>query len=264
MKRKPRPYHRTAALLNAQPQMAASRYGQRPRVVVPWKSLMALTPLVVLGALLAWVWADARWYVSDATLQIAGTASQPMAREIALASNLVGKHSLWLQPQTAAAQIMQTVAGVTAAEVDCRLYPTGCTVTVTERRPVAAWQSESGLLWIDAEGLTFQPYAERPTLPVLRGELPVLTEGRIAPEVLEGARALQKLGLAWDALVYHADKGWVWNDTEGRQVAFGVGSQKMEGRLQMYHAIVAHLEARSVFPWLIDVRFPERPTYSLD
>ncbi len=298
MKKKPeqRPYYRTTALLGAQQQPYSGRMrtsrartsGSRARTTdtpldIPWKLVALLT---LIGAVALWFLVDNRWYLMGEDIRVIGSSSQETALNAAIASDLLGWHGLRLRPRAAEAAITEQVPAITEAQVECSRFPAGCVIRVQERTPALNWVTENavganleasaaGIYWIDAEGVLLPAHEVRAGLPVVRGALPALTEGtnsRIRVAVLEGVTALTALGIGPTAdgssLEYHPDRGLIWTDPQGRRVAFGVGAD-MEARWNIYVALIAHLEARTVagngvFPWTIDVRFPEGPTYSLE
>jgi len=281
-----RPYYRTAALLGAQQQP----YGGRPRrsyapssrtadvhLNIPWKFVALFT---LIGTAVLWLLVDNNWYLMGEDIRVIGASSHETAVNVAMASDLLGWHGLRLRPRAATAAITEQVPAITAARVDCNRFPAECVIRVQEREPVLNWMVEnpagnSTVYWIDAEGVLMPANEVRAELPVVRGPIPDLEEGansRARVAVLDGMTALAALGIAADAngneLEYHLERGLIWTDPEGRRVAFGVGAD-MEARWNIYVALIAHLEARTVagdgvFPWTIDVRFPEGPTYSLE
>jgi hypothetical protein len=82
-------------------------------------------------------------------------------------------------------------------------------------------------------------------------------------EVMEGVAALAELGLPAAGLEYNAQRGLIWVDSEGRRIAFGVGSD-MRTRWRVYELLTDQLKAQGIFPWTMDVRFPGGVTYSLE
>jgi hypothetical protein len=301
MTKKPeqRPYYRTAALLGAQQQPYGGRArtsarrrtyapGSRARTAdlhldIPWKFVALFT---LIGAAVLWLLMDNQWYLMGEDIRVIGASSQETALNVAMASDLLGWHGLRLRPRAATAAIMEQVPAVTAAQVECNRFPAECVIRVQEREPVLNWVAENptganleasatGIYWIDAEGVLLPANKVRAGLPVVRGPLPDLEEGansRARVAVIDGVMALAALGVTADAdgngLEYHPERGLIWTDPQGRRVAFGVGAN-MEARWNIYVALIAHLEARTaagdgVFPWTIDVRFPEGPTYSLE
>jgi cell division septal protein FtsQ len=256
-------YYRTAALLSTQQQVYTR--GRRTRhteraLDIPWKLIVLL---VLVGSGIMWLLLDDRWYLMGEDIQIAGTGSTETARNVAIASDLLGWHGLRLRPRAAETLIVEKVTVVTEAHVECGRFPATCTIRVTERTPALNWVTEAGIYWVDSEGLHFPAQEVRTGLPVVRGPLPDAENARTLVPMLQGVEALAALGVATDALEYHPQRGLIWTDPQGRRVAFGVGME-MQARWRIYEALIAHLDARNVFPWTIDVRFPEGPTYSLE
>ena len=256
---------------------------------IPWKFIALFT---LIGAAVIWLLVDNDWYLMGEDIRVIGASSQETAVNVALASDLLGWHGLRLRPRAATAAILEQVPAITEAQVECNRFPAECVIRVQEREPVLNWvagntvrsnseasatsgTSVTGIYWIDAEGVLMPANEVRTELPVVRGPLPNLEEGadsRTRVAVLEGVTALAALGITADAngngLEYHPERGLIWTDPQGRRVAFGIGAN-MEARWNIYVALIAHLEARTaagdgVFPWTIDVRFPEGPTYSLE
>ncbi len=265
MKRKTRKrlYYRTAALLTTQPQVyprtRQGRYAQQTRDI-PWRLMLVL---ILFGSSVLWLLLDDRWYLMGEDLRITGVSTPQTLRDVAVASDLLGWHGLRLRPRAAEKHILEQVTVVTTAQVECRRFPATCTIAVTERAPVLNWVSGTAVYWIDKVGLRFPAQAVRDGLPVVRGPLPDVEKPQILVSVLEGVQALAALGVSTAGLEYHPQRGLIWTDPQGRRVAFGVGPA-MRARWDIYQALVAHLDARQVFPWTIDVRFPENPTYSLE
>jgi len=295
-KQEQRPYYRTAALLGAQQQPyggirmpARSRTsGSRARqpelrLDIPWKFIAMFT---LVGAVVLWLLLDNQWYLMGEDIRVIGASSQETALNVAIASDLLGWHGLRLRPGAAVTAITEQVPAIIAAQVECNRFPAECVIRVQEREPVLNWIAENGggqaaeastmrIYWIDAAGVLFPAHEVRAGLPIVRGPLPTQEESannqaRVA--VLEGVTALAALGIDSTAdrnnLEYRPERGLIWTDPQGRRVAFGVGGN-MEARWNIYVALIAHLEARAaagngVFPWTIDVRFPEAPTYSLE
>jgi len=280
-----RPYYRTAALLGAQQQPYSGRSRTPARTQtrasrsrtrasnlhlnIPWE-LTAV--LVLVSAVALWLLVDNRWYLMGEDIRVIGASSQETALNAAMASDLLGWHGLRLRPHAATVAIMEQVPAITEAQVACNRFPAECVIRVQEREPALNWVTENAVYWIDAEGVLLPAHEVRAGLPTVRGPLPEGENNRTRVAVLEGATALAALGIAMDAdgngLEYHPERGLIWTDSQGRRVAFGVGAD-MEARWNIYVALIAHLEARTVagngvFPWTIDVRFPEGPTYSLE
>jgi cell division septal protein FtsQ len=251
-----RQYHRTAALLGAQPQVA-HRAKRRWHVNIPWRWVGL--PVIIVGLLL-WVWLDPRWYVDASRLKIAGTASLDTARDVALTADVLTLHGLWIRPRQVISRVANSVPAVTAADVDCSFYPAECLITIEEREPQLLWQTADQRFGVDAEGILFPVADSVDDLPLLQGPLPA--SERIPQDILDGVEALQELGFPAEELTYHSERGLVWTDSQGTQVAFGRGWE-MERRWRMYEALASDLQSRGIRPRTIDVRFPDAVTYSL-
>lgn len=265
MKRKPRHYQRTAALLGAQPHVTQAR-AVKP-LTLPRISWQVALPLVLIGALVLWLVLDARWYVSEENVQVMGTTSQLLATEVARASDLLDWHSLLLRPQAAEDLILAAVPGVVAAAATCHRFPVDCVIKIEERSPHLVWQTESATYWADQHGTLFAAQDERDDLPRVSAALPDKKATVLPEDIMLGVDALTALELPEEIVLlsfdYHPRRGLIWIDAEGRRIAFGTGPG-MVARWQMYEALILYLDAKGVFPASVDVRFPSGPTYSLE
>jgi cell division septal protein FtsQ len=267
--KKPRRYQRTAALLGAQPQIAPTRIGYaKPKrgglnIALPRISWKIVLPLALVITLFLWLWLDDRWYLMGENLQILGTSSTGLVREVAMASDLLGWHGLLLRSETATALILENVPGVTAAEVTCYRFPAECRIEVAERVPAMVWATDTVTYWVDQEGNLFPAQSEREDLMRVAGPLPQIDEQKLPAQVQQGVIALVALDIAAEQIEYHPARGLIWVDAAGRRVAFGTGAE-MESRWQIYQALIAHLDAKGIFPWTVDVRFPAGPTYAFE
>ncbi len=253
-------YYRTAALLNAQSQVYARPRHRGRALDIPWR---LITLLLLIGGITMWLLLDERWYLMGNDMHIVGTRSPQIARDVAIASDLLGWHGLRLRPRAAEALIVAQVPTITKAQVSCSRFPATCTLTVTERTPVLNWVTGNEVYWLDGEGLYFPAHEVQSGLPIVRGPLPATEKPYAFVQVLQGVKALAALGVETEQLEYHPQRGLIWTDAQGRRVAFGVGAD-MQTRWQIYNALIAHLDTRNIFPWAIDVRFPQSPTYSLE
>lgn len=256
MAKRQRDYRRTAALLGAQPQNARqTRARRRQRVHVPGRWLV-IGFVVLLAGL--WFWLDPRWYVAPERLEVGGTASLEMARDVALAGAVLDVHGLWIRPGKVVSRVRMAVPAVTEARADCRRYPAGCRITIKEREAVFAWVTDETTHWVDPQGVLFAAREPR-DLPTLHGPLP--DPAQVSPRIWEGMQVLITLGVPADALTYDPTYGLTWIDPAGRRVLFGVGEEAMPARWRVYQALIEELTTQDVTVRLIDVRFPGGPTY---
>lgn len=259
-----RNYPRTAALLGAQPVVARQprgvyRTGQTDALAisVPWKVVL---PVVLVSATLLWLWLDPSWYVGVPRIRVTGSVVAETRREVALASDVLGLHGLWIRPSAIVSEVLAAVPVVYAADVNYRIYPASCTITVKEREPVLVWNSGDGPRWVDAEGYVMPVREERPDLPAVSGPLP--GGERVPLSVIEGMRALQACELPGGLLGYHHQRGLLWYSPDGVVVAFGVGTD-MAVRWDFYQRLITQLRDQGIAPSAVDVRFLRAPVYKL-
>lgn len=253
-----RRYYRTTALLGAQPMGRARRRRLLSSMRLSWRTVL---PVVLLVAGLGWLWLDARWYVASSRVEVEGASPQRVAA-IVQRSGLPGLHGLWVDERAVEAAVASMPA-IRAVEVERHLYPAGCRIIVEEREPSFAWVGPDGRRrWVSDDGVLFSPADDR-SLPEVVGPLP--DAERLPPPVVASVRALLAQGVHITALVYNPRYGLVWRDEAGEDVVFGLGeAEAMAQRWRLYRLLAEHLQQRGLFPLVIDVRFPEAPTYSLD
>jgi len=242
--------------------LGRSRVGGLPEVRVPpllARNLLLL--LAAIGAVALWLWLDARFYVLDPSVE--GTA-RVSADEVLQASGLPGLHILWVRPAKIELKIVEQLPALERAQVACKL-PARCTVTVVERQPRMTWEDEGGQLWwIDDEGVLFPAEESLSEGWMVRGPLPQGEDGRIDERVRVGLAELWAAGvdIPSQRIYYAPDRGLVFTDERGWRVIVGQGAG-VEGRLQLLERLAVDLEARSLRPRFVDVRFVDAPYYSL-
>ncbi|HEC33866.1 MAG TPA: FtsQ-type POTRA domain-containing protein [Chloroflexi bacterium] len=238
------------------PLVLGRRAATRPVTLGPIQVLGGLGAVAVLGLIL-WVACSPRFYVMGA--QVIGASRIPEGTILA-ASGLERLHILWVNGRKAEAQILAQLPSVEQAEVSCRI-PADCTIAIVEREPLLTWETEKGLLWVDAAGGALpasQPLEEQ---WLVSGPLPTDERGLVDKEVLIGLVELGRLGVQPGRIAYRSGRGLVLDDAAGWRVILGQGAG-MEQRLQVYAAVRAHLLAHDIHPRFVDVRFPEAPYYS--
>jgi hypothetical protein len=228
-------------------------------LVIPWRWV---TPLLVLVALGLWVAFGNAWYLMWDDLKVTGVFAPELRREVKIASDLLGWHSLMLHPEEAEAAVAAVVPQAMSVNITCRTIPASCEIAIMERVPILVWMDGATAYWVDREGVFYQAQGQRPDLPVIRGTRPIEDGPHSLASIQQGITALGVLGVPQDQLEYAPQQGLIWTDPEGRRVAFGVGADMAE-RWQTYEALVGNLAARGISPQVVDVRFPDGATYSL-
>jgi len=225
--------------------------------------------LIVLAAVTAagavWLTLDDRFYVYHA--DVVGTA-RLSPDEVFQASGLPGIHVLWVRSEEVEARLLAALPSLERAQVACGLLDR-CTIVVAERWPRMVWNDDGRLWWVDAEGVVFPAQDLAQAQEVLseglmvRGPLPQNEEGQLDERVRVALAELWAVGVdALPSLTYVPARGLVFVDEQGWRVILGQGPG-MDRRLQVLEWLEADLEARSLTPRFVDVRFPDAPYYSL-
>lgn len=233
------------------------------RASVRWiRGLLLLVAFVVLvGAL--WLTVDDRFYIYRTEIVGLGRLSPD---EVFQASGLPGLHVLWVRSAECEARLLNTLPTLESAQVACRL-PARCTITVTERQPRLVWNEDGQLWWVDAQGVVFPAeITAQDTSPdawSVRGPLPRGEDGELDERVRVALAELWAAGVDISPELYYVPgRGLILTDERNWRVIVGQGPG-MDRRLQVLETLAADLEARSLTPRFVDVRFADAPYYSL-
>jgi cell division septal protein FtsQ len=255
---KPRRFRRYDATGLSGTWEALPRPHLRRRVISgKWLALAAIA-LLVAGAIL-WLWLGDTFYVTR--VSVAGNALTP-AQEIVQTSDIGGLHILWVNAATASERIVNGNPAIKSARVDCQL-PNRCAIKVQERQPSVAWRFGGAVTWIADDGMAFA--AKRDTdLPLividaLQG--PALLPGKEADQrIVKAAVAVAKALPAVRQYKYTAEHGLEFQSKGGYPVYLGLGDN-MADRAMMWKAVEAELNAQSVTPQFVDLRYPLAPYF---
>ena len=197
------------------------------------------------------------------------------ADQISSVLGVMGQSSVLLNPAQMEYNILSAFPDIAAAQVTV-IPPARVVITVKERQPVAAWQQDGQVSWVDAHGYAFPPRGEIKGLVTVtaNGVPPAPANLNITQKI--GARpflttemtaalaALSKKVPQDAALIYDPQYGLGWNDSRGWRVFFGNSNGDMSTKFLVYQALVDHLAAESIQPTLISVEFPNAPFYRVD
>jgi hypothetical protein len=208
-------------------------------------------------------------------------AQRISAGEVSAVTGIVGKPGVMAFPQQIEANLRTAFPEFSSVHVAVTL-PAQVIVTVTERTPVAAWQYNNQLVWIDANGVAFPARGTaEDIIPVMAlGEPPAQPSSTLpAAQTLSAqdtARALisADMVLALQALQPHVPQGAIlmydpgyglgWTDPRGWQAYFGTSGADVPMKLQVYETIVNNLTQRGIKPTLISVAYPNAPFYRVE
>jgi hypothetical protein len=142
-------------------------------------------------------------------------------------------------------------------------------VAVSERVPVAVWDTGARRLLADGEGRAFRDVSPDPrwaSLPALyapEGPFPGLGE-ESSPDAVRAAQTLAPrldlMGMSGARLEFRPSSGVVVVPRGSPRMMLGFGDD-LDGKLAAYQAIRRELDRTRTSAELIDVRFLERPYY---
>ncbi len=195
------------------------------------------------------------------------------AEEINSVTGVVGQSIFMVQPDELETLLRTNYPELLSAEVNVYL-PNQVYVTVSERVPVILWQRGEGYTWIDATGVAFRPRGlEGGLVPVLAVDEPVpgtkLSDDPFSPspymqkELVDAILALSPLLPAGQTMTFDSTHGLGWEDPRGWLAYFGTSAQDMPLKARVYQSLVDSLMARSVYPEIINVVYPEAPYYRM-
>ncbi|MCP4539050.1 MAG: FtsQ-type POTRA domain-containing protein [Chloroflexi bacterium] len=229
------------------------------RTLSPSRRGALLALLAVLTAATMWLIIDDRFYVSH--VDVVG-AVRVSPDEIYEASGLSGLHILWAHPVGVENRILNSLPTIGSAQVKCRI-PADCAIVVVERQPRVVWDEGGLLWWIDEEGVIFNAQGALLDGWLVRGPLPRSEDGRLDERVRIALTELWSTGQdVASEFEYVPAQGLVFIDERGWLVVLGQGPGMVK-RLQVLERMTSDLEARSLVPKFIDVRFADAPYYSL-
>lgn len=255
---------------------SSARQGQAPSISLPriqfgprWFSTLLVMACVFS---IYFFFTDPTFLVRDVTIQ---GNSRIGSADINAVLGIANQSSALLNPAQIEYNILAAFPDISAASVQVNL-PAEVLVTVQERQPLAAWQQDGQMVWLDAQGYAFPPRG------VLEGLVTVSANGappapqEVDPTQLVGARPFLGHDLAaaiailspnlpeGATLIYDPKYGLGWIDPRGWQVYFGHSDGDMSIKFQVYQSMVDYLTQRNVQPTLISVEYPDAPFYRVE
>jgi cell division septal protein FtsQ len=213
--------------------------------------------LAGLGWGLYILFATPRFFVYGAAIH-GNTAVSSL--EIYRAGGIDSQNIFWLSAADITQKI-EALPNIKSAQVTLTL-PARVTITVVERHPELAWQTNQALWWVDEEGTIVPPKenVEGMLRIIDDDQLPVEAGVKVDPTIIRGAQSLRILAPDVSIIRYSRAKGLTVATPEGWPVYLGNGNE-IKAKLVVLTALLADLKARNVAPAFIDVRNPLRPVY---
>ncbi|MCS7325572.1 MAG: hypothetical protein RMJ86_08790 [Anaerolineae bacterium] len=224
--------------------------------------------VLILVVLVCALWMSAQWLLGEAwhirEVRVRNNGGVPVEAIIA-ASGLLRKHFLAHDAQRAA-EAVETLNGVVAAEVACRWNGHAwCEITVQPSRPLALWEGQRRRVWNDAEGYVQVAEGEVNAPLRLRADDAAIPAPatQLPPDLLRALLELSELQPEVKVYDYSAHFGIIWTPDGMQRVRLGVAEYEgaMRDKLRAAQEMLRHVRARGLRPLVIDVRFPDAPYY---
>ncbi|GAB4569223.1 MAG: hypothetical protein Kow0077_01380 [Anaerolineae bacterium] len=223
--------------------------------------MLSAVILLSLGIVLFLIFQTDAFYVHHIEV---GGINYVTAEEVFTLSGVANLHLFWIDPVEVRERVLKSPS-VADARVVVGWPPHGVQIEVREREPALIWEQAGVRTWIDVRGRVMQQRIDLEGLlriVVENSDTPVGPNVVIPQDVVDGALQLRALRPELDALLYDAVEGLGYQDVRGWRAWFGTGTG-MAARLNVYEAIVADLEARGIYPELIDVGDINAPYYKV-
>jgi cell division septal protein FtsQ len=237
-----------------QPKRVKAGAGLLWRLGVRPHQALGLTCLVLLVALTTVLFRSPSFYVWDAT--VTGAQWQD-AGQVYQMSGLEGLSIFYVDPAHVADTLVR-LPGVKQVSVRCRL-PNRVSIHITERTPVAIWQSEGVQYWVDAEGMLFSRYTDLPNpLVIVEQDAVARRPGEVVDaRVVETVRELHTLLPEVSAFGYSRNDGLLFATAQGRQVRARVGCDAVKV-VSALAAVEQKLANSRASAGLVDLRYETR------
>jgi hypothetical protein len=257
-----------------------------PSISLGWR---LLSVVLVMGLLVLFyhLWTSSLYQVQRAELEGNNYLNSEIINQ---ALNLYNKPIFMIDPQQIEADLQQAFRGLVIDSSVQILWPATVIVTIQERQPIISWEQGSETLWVDAEGIAFEPLEEEndnlvrvsasgpPPAPIVYKD--TITESEVEMDALEEILAPEALMTPQMAaailmmkesspnksiLTYDPKHGLGWHDKKRSwDVYFGVDVSDIEEKLIVYKAIKAKLKEDAISPVLISVEHIHAPYYRLE
>ena len=180
--------------------------------------------------------------------------------EIYNQSKLEGWSMFWLNSD-AVATLLEEHPFVRQAVVS-PLLPNRVRIEVTERTPVAVWQSGETCYFVDSEGVLFDLREPLEKLPIIhdKGATPMNKEDKVDPVIIRTVEELSLLMTERNEFEWKPDVGVFFTTEEEWQVIFGDYTH-LKTKVAAYRAFLKQRDTERELLWL-NLSMPKKPYFS--
>lgn len=263
------------------------------RIRIGWRFFSALLALFFSACLLiGWRSVDFR----VVSVEIKGT-ERISADEIQASLNLTQEPIFAVKPGEIAQNISKFFPELKQIHISAS-FPNRITITLKERKPILAWKTIDGTIWVDEEGIIIPARGFSDSLLTIESStLPIFayprSEGGGEPEMEQFHEKrnywkLPKYSMSWfeyhrniepglfnailrlkqfipgeSIFLFDIHRGLGWNDVHGWKIFVGLDLEKINEKMLAYERIVSELTSRGIRPTLVSVEYLYAPYYRM-
>lgn len=255
-----------------------------PSVRLGWRLFSAAIAIALLG-LLYHFWTAPVYQVQAAELEGNHYLNSDTVNRML---NLYNKPIFMVDPQQMESDLQRAFPGLMVDASVQIVLPASVIVTVQEREPVIAWEQGGEMIWVDTNGISFDPIGENDSLvKVFATGLPpaplviddqedrldesnpldeILTpEAFMTPEMVVAILTMSEQAHQGVPLKYDPQHGLGWYDkNRGWDVYFGMDIFNIDEKLVVYKAIRKQMKADGISPVMISIEHIHSPYYRLE
>ena len=272
----------------------AAKQKKAVRIHIGWRFFSAVLTLAFSACLLVgWQSGDFRM----TTIEIKGT--ERISPEEVQASFQIQQETIFaVEPE----EISESISRIFPEFKDISVravFPNRIAITLKERKPILAWKSNDGSIWVDEEGVIIPARGnigslltiESTTLPLFsysrseddtEPEMDKFHEKRnywkfpkysmtwfkyhrnIEPDLFNAILRLNQYIPTESVFLFDVHRGLGWNDAHGWKIFVGLDLEKINEKMLAYERIVSELTSRGIRPSLVSVEYLHAPYYRME
>ena len=272
----------------------AAKQKKTVKIHIGWRFFSAVLTLAFSACLLV------GWQSSDfrvTTIEIIGT-ERISPEEVQASFNIQQEPIFAVVPDQISTTINQAFPEFKEVRIRA-VFPNRITITLKERKPILAWKSNDGSIWVDEEGSIIPARGNVGSLLTIESStLPFFSytraEDNTEPEMDKFHQKLNywklpKYSMTWfeyhrniepglfnailrlnqyipteSVFLFDIHRGLGWNDAHGWKIFVGLDLEKINEKMLAYERIVSELTSRGIRPSLVSVEYLHAPYYRME
>jgi len=272
----------------------AAKQKKAVRIHIGWRFFSAILTMAFSACLLVG-WQSSDFRVS--TIDIKGT-ERISPEEVQASFNIQQEPIFAVVPLEITKNISRAFPEFKEIRV-AAVFPNRISITLKERKPILAWKSNNGSIWVDEEGIIIPARGnsgdlltvESSTMPIFshpqpeedtEPEMDKYHEKRnywkspefsmiwfeyhhnIEPGLFNAILRLNQYIPTESVFLFDIHRGLGWNETHGWKIFVGLDLEKINEKMLAYEKIVSELTSRGIRPSLVSVEYLHAPYYRMD